>query len=114
VSPAMQLAARFGLLYAAPQLEEEGHPGLGAAALDTLHPCLRHWPRAVPAFSADNCPVDARQIEIAKSFEQRLDPKEAQGGGRRPQIAHARQAVLLVFDAHAPPDVRAEGSERQP
>jgi len=96
---------------AAPLFEKEGNFRPLALRADVPHPFDIHWPRARPALAADNHPVDAPQIDRAEMFQQRFDGKETDLRGRVAEQIYARQTMLAVFHAYAPPDMRLLGCE---
>ena len=70
--------------------------------------------RAMTAFATDDCPTDSLPIERTEVFQQRLDRQEPQSGGSGSEMLDARETVLAILDADAPPDVfRGLGSKSQ-
>jgi hypothetical protein len=65
------------------------------------------------AFSTDYGPVNTGNIKRAQVFEQRLDRKELNGCRSGTEVLHPRQAVALVLNAYAPPDMLLTRGETQ-
>src|SRR5579862_3762257 len=106
IGAAVQFPAGFGFADTAPLFEKEGDPCILALQADIAHPFSIHWPRARPAFATHNYPIDAPQVDGPKMFQQWFNGKKANLCGRGAEQIHARQTVLAVFHAHAPPDMR--------
>ena len=88
--------------------EEEGNADGVALIAEAPDPFRVHRPGAGAAFAADDNPVDVAEVYGAEVFQEGFDGEEpdvAVGGSKG---IDAGQAVLLVFDADTPPDVRAE------
>lgn len=78
----------------------------GALILDRSDPCWLHRSRTRAAFATDDYPVDPPETDWPEVFQKRFDAQKADGCWRALEMADAWNAVLLVFDAHTPPNVR--------
>ena len=105
VSSALEAAAGFGFADASPLFEEKGDFALAALISQGEDPLFLHRPGACSAFSADDHPTDAAQVQMSNVFQKRFDGQKANSGARRLEIGDARDAVFLVLDADTPPDV---------
>src|SRR5205814_9730164 len=103
---AIKMTAICTLPHPAPLLEEERYFRPPALIANPHHPLALHRSRSVPTLAADYHPVNPVEVELAEVFEQRLDGEEPHAGRGGAEMLDARQAVLAVFNAHPPPDVR--------
>ena len=78
-----------------------------------MDPRSLHGSCARTAFAADDHPINAAKIERAEIFEERLDAQKTDACGGIAQMLHTGDAVFLVFDADAPPNVRRHGGLAQ-
>jgi hypothetical protein len=73
--------------------------------IDFIDPFLTDRTCRFPAFSADNGPVNALEIDRANGADQWLKGDEADRCGRGTQIVDPADDVF-VLDARAQPDIR--------
>jgi hypothetical protein len=78
VGAAIQFAAGDTLPDAAPLLEEERYAGAPTLTLNADHPLFVHRASTGTAFSANDHPIDSRQVELPEIFEERLNGEERQ------------------------------------
>jgi hypothetical protein len=57
------------------------------------------------AFSTDDYPVDAAEVDFSQVFKQRFDGEKPDSSIGVPQNIDPRYSVLAVLYAHAPPDI---------
>jgi len=93
------------LVNATPLLKKENRTLGLALLLDRVSPGGLHGPGAVAALAADDHPVNAGEVDAAEVFEERLDAQKAHHRWCSTQVLDARDAEVLVLDAHAPPYV---------
>lgn len=93
------------LIDAAPLLEEEPDPGSEALITDGTNPLRVHWPCARTGFAANNHPIDAAKVELAKRAEERFERQKLHVSVSLAQVVDAK-GIVPVFDAHAHPDMR--------
>src|SRR6202162_1387067 len=94
-------------LYAAPLLKKKRDSSCFALPLDVENPRLLHRSSSVTAFTSDDDPMDAVEVDFSDVLKQRLDGKETHGRRRRAHFIDPRQTVFAVLDADAPPNVLA-------
>src|SRR5439155_19650864 len=106
VGQAVEAAPVLTLPPAAPLLEEERDLRDAALVAYRHDPLRRDRPRTRAALAADDHPVDTGQVKAAEILQQRFDgQKPHRRAGGVTQVIDARQPVLAVLDADAPPDV---------
>src|SRR3954454_4163952 len=89
---------------AAPLFEEECHLRPDALIADVDDPFRFHRAGMRAAFTADNYPVNAPQIQLAHGADQRLDRQEANTRIGILQMRDARRG-LFVLNGCAEPDM---------
>src|SRR5690606_12780745 len=88
-----------------PLLEEERDSLRLAQIADRLHPSPVHRARFGTGFTADNNPMNARQIEVSEILQQGLDRQKAGWCIDGLQPGNTRQAVFAVLDRHTNPGI---------
>ena len=99
------VSAGNGFADPAPLFEEEQGALLVALCFDGAYPFGAHGSCAGAAFAAHDDPVDAREVDGAEVFKEWFDAQEPEACGCATQLVDSWDAVLLVLDADAPPDM---------
>src|SRR5690349_4231327 len=97
---AVEVAASFLLVHAAPLLEEERYPGPAALLANLDDPRPLHRTRACSRLAADDHPVDPFKVEATERTEQRLERQKLHLGAGTPKVVDP-VGVLFALDAHA-------------
>ena len=105
VRVAVEVSAGNGYADPAPLFEEEQGALLVALCFDGAYPFGAHGSCAGAAFAAHDDPVDAREVDGAEVFKEWFDAQEPEACGCATQLVDSWDAVLLVLDADAPPDM---------
>src|ERR1017187_4598410 len=99
------VSAGNGFADPAPLFEEEQGALLVALCFDGAYPFGAHGSCAGAAFAAHDDPVDAREVDGAEVFKEWFDAQEPEACRGATQLVDSWDAVFLVLDADAPPDM---------
>ena len=107
----IQFTAGRLLVSPAPLFEKERNTGRMAAIADPTYPLSIYWSRMMARFAADNDPINAgSEIGIrTQIFKERLNGQKPTTSRGIPKRVHSREAMLLVFNGHSPPDILQVG-----
>src|ERR1017187_5707111 len=105
VRVAVEVSAGDGFADPAPLFEEEQGALLVTLCFDGAYPFGAHGSCAGAAFAAHDDPVDAREVDGAEVFKEWFDAQEPEACRGATQLVDSWDAVLLVLDADAPPDM---------
>ena len=102
--PALEQAASFFLLHAAPLFEKEGYAGAKALIANVCDPGWINWTRTGPRLTSHDGEVDALQVHLTERPQQRFERKELHLSGSFAEMVNAVQ-IAFAFDTHAHPDI---------
>ena len=102
---AVETSTGFGLLYSAPLLKEEQAAVTITLSFDVTNPFWFHRSRTRATFAPNDYPVNSREVDRSEILQQRFNAEKADGCRRAPEVGNARNAVLLVFNTDAPPNM---------
>jgi hypothetical protein len=88
-------------------LEKEIYILLTANLQYVFNPRSGHGTGTPSALPPDDRPLHSRNIEASEIFKEWFNRQEFEGRRRGTKMSDARQAITLVFNANAPPNVAA-------